>query len=159
MVKIQHPTLSGGIFFALLLKARKPRTKNRNRNNSGTDGLSQEKMFIELAKIIYPSLTISASESTLRKNIGDYRQCLHNGATSFEIVFEQSTTGKFDVKIKTEYKCVLDTVANFIESFIDTDKAETLVKTLLETIELDSNYKNAVFYVDDTDMAVSEFLN
>ena len=88
MIK-EFPVLCGGTFFALLLEARRPRTSKRDYADGKTDRLSQPELLIELMRIIAPSFRAPKKPSTLKKNVGGYRQCLDNGGSYFAVVFNR----------------------------------------------------------------------
>ena len=140
MSKNNYPVLCGGTLFALLLNARKIRTSKRDNAKGGTDGLSQTDLLIELIRITKPSFNPPAKDSTLKKNVGNYRQCTDNGGTYFETVLcHGNDVEDFEKRITADYENVLSAMAVFVNRFVDENKAEWLVKALIETINGDSS--------------------
>jgi len=155
-----YPVLCGGTFFALLLEARRSRTSKRDNADGKTDGLSQPELLIELVRIIAPKFIAPKKPSTLKKNVGEYRQCLDNGGSYFSVVFESFHVTRFDEKVKTSYDAVFTRMAVLVNRFIDENKAERLVKALLETIEGDANIPDdAAFYINEKAMTKAELLD
>jgi hypothetical protein len=149
MGEYMHPVLCGGIFFTLLLEARGQRTGKRGNAKGETDGLSQTDLLIELVKII-GKFNPPAKISTLKKNVGGYRQCDDNGGTYFSAALETENRVKaFDEKVKSNYASVLSDMSVLVARFIDEDKAVMLIKALLEVIGSDEALSDAVFYVGD----------
>ena len=156
----EYPVLCGGTFFALLLEARRSRTSKRDNADGKTDGLSQPELLIELMRIIAPSFRAPKKISTLKKNVGGYRQCLDNGGSYFAAVLDFFSVARFDESFKTNYDTVLARMSALVKRFIDENKAERLVKALLETIEGDTNItEDAAFYINEKAMTKAELLD
>jgi hypothetical protein len=138
MTKNNYPVLCGGTFLALLLNARKSRTSKRDNAQGGTDGLSQIDLLIELVRIVKPNFDPPAKESTLKKNVGNYRQCIDNGGSSFEAVWHsENDVINFKQRHANKYNSVLADMIKLTNRFIDESKTEWLVKAIIETINGD----------------------
>lgn len=130
------PYLCGGIMFALLLQARKPRQKARDRQKSGTDGLSDPDVMEKFVYIVTGENTGMAG-STLKKSTSEYKSCQIN--SNIYIPFDEtSTITAFDTAIKNKKPNLLHRMSEFVERFINLEKAEWLVKALIEVIENDA---------------------
>ena len=157
MSKNDYPKLCGGTFFTLLLRARKQRTSKRKNAIGETDGLSQPGLLVELVKIIKPSFSPPNKDATLKKNAVGYRRCEDNGGTYFAAVFESNDVNLFDERVKNEYNRVLSDMSVLVARFIGEDKAEQLVKAILETIETDKNIASGqLFYINNKTLTKSE---
>jgi len=155
-----YPVLCGGTFFALLLEARRSRTSKRDNADGKTDGLSQPELLVELIRIVAPSFRAPKKPSTLKKNVGGYRQCLDNGGSYFATVFDFFSVSRFDENFKTNYEAMLTRMSALVKRFIDEHKAERLVKALLETIEGDTHIADdAAFYINEKTMTKAELLD
>jgi hypothetical protein len=102
--------------------------------------LSQPELFIELIRIVKPSFKTPANQSTLSKNIGEYKKSENNGGSYFESVFESDyDIGLFNERLKNDNAATLSQMAALTSRFIEDDKAEWLVKALVEVISKDSD--------------------
>lgn len=152
-----YPVLCGGTFFSLLLNAGKSRTSKRGNTKGETDGLSQPELLIELVKVIKPKFDPPEKESTLKKNVSNYRQCKDNGGSYFSVVFESNDVNVFDERLKNDYCGAHSDMAVLAARFIGEDKAEWLVKALLETINKSVTDK-AVFIMGGQNMSKAELM-
>lgn len=141
------PRLCGGIFFVLLLQARKQNTKVRSHYSEDTDGLSDTNMLAELIRIINPHFKIPSGK-TFNSNTSSYKSCSisHGAYLPFDDLMVVNT---FDARIKSNYSVPLSAMSEFTNTFIDTDtKYEWLVKALSEVIENDISIKSSdLFYI------------
>lgn len=145
----EWPRLCGGTFFTLLLEARGQRTAKRDNAIGATDGLSQPGLLIELVKINKPTFNPPAKISTLKKNVGGYRQCDDNGGTYFSAAFEAGNEATaFLERFQNDYDNVLSAMAAFVLHFLDEEKGEWLLKALIETVKDDSTIDaGQIFYI------------
>jgi hypothetical protein len=149
MARHDYPVLCGGIFFTLKLVARKQRTAKRDNIKGDTDGLSQPELLIELAKIIKPSFNPPIKASTLKKNVGEYRQCDNNGGSYFAAVFETaSDISSFNERVINDYDSVLSAMSALTNRFIDRDKGEWIAKALLDIIAQDQSIDEGQVFQD-----------
>ena len=129
------PYLTGGIFFSLLLEARKPRNSARKNLDGKTDGLSEPEMMRDLLYVVTGE-KIDAEK--LGKDTSQYKTCSINSSTyiSFD---SPATKNMFDENIKKINPTFLNRMSEFIQTYIDVQKYEWLVKTSMETIYNDSS--------------------
>lgn len=155
-----YPVLCGGTFFCLLLEARGQRTKKRGNAKGETDGLSQTDLLIELVNII-KIFRPPGKESTLKKNVSAYKRCEDNGGSYFAVIFEsESDIRAFDERVKGSYNSVLSDMSALVDRFIGKDKAENLVKAMLELISQDKSIADrALFYIGEEPIPKSEIKN
>lgn len=145
--------LTGGIFFALLLRAKKQRTGLRKIYNGDSDGLSEPDILCGLAKIIQPDFKIpmKGKKGTLSTDTSGYKSCKANGGSYFPFENESAKTA-FDNRIKHEYADVLAKMAEFVDRFIDAAgdfKADVdFVKALIALIDVDDSIADGQeFYI------------
>ena len=153
------PVLCGGTFFALMLEARKDRTSKRRGITGKTDGLSQPELLVELVRIIKPTFLEPEEKSGIEKNAGNYKQCKDNGGTYFAAVFESNDTVLFDERVKNNYDVELSKTFALTEQFIGDDKAEWLIKALIEVIEKDDSTEDASFIIDSKKLSRNDIVN
>ena len=159
MNSFDYPVLCGGTFFTLMLEARKDRTSKRGNAVGDTDGLSQVELFIELTRMIKPTFSPPAKESTLNKNVGSYRQCADNGGTYFAAVFESNDVEIYDERMNNEYIGELSRTHALTERFISEEKAEWLIKAIIDVISADEATKEASFIIDGKSLSRNEVMN
>ena len=159
MRNIENLVLCGGTFFSLMLEAVKDRTSKRRNAGGESDGLSQPELFVELVKIIKPMFTAPTNDSTLKKNVGNYRQCKDNGGTYFAAVFESKDVYDFDERMNTNYYNEKSRANALVERFISEEKAEWLIKATIEVISADEATKNASFIIDGRAVSRNEVMN
>jgi hypothetical protein len=152
--------LCGGTFFTLILQARKPRMGVREHYMSNTDGLSEPKTLIALAKVMMPDMQepLESMMKTIKGNVFDYKTCKNAGGTYFPFGDADARTA-FDTRVKTEYRTALADMSEFVDGFIDvggsTKKDERLVIALVELINLDDSIVNEqLFYVCEDGTAI-----
>ena len=92
------PHLCGGIFFALVLQAIKPRRKTRDRLKGGTDKLSNKDVFAGLTKVLTGE-TLQVVGETLDKCVSLFKSCQDNGGTYVPFT-NPVVVSSFDVAVK-----------------------------------------------------------
>ena len=128
------PFLCGGIFFDLLLQARKPRRKARDKQKGGTDGLSDPDVMKGLVYVLTGDELKLAGDFS--KSTSEYKTCKSNSNTY--IPFEDIVTvSSFIDLLKRKDPDVQSRMSEFLERFIVPAKYEWLVKSLIETIHDD----------------------
>ena len=128
------PFLCGGIFFDLLLQARKPRRKARDKQKGGTDGLSDQDVMKGLVYVLTGDELKLAGDFS--KSTSEYKTCKSNSNTY--IPFEDIVTvSSFIDSLKRKDPDVQSRMSEFLERFIVPAKYEWLVKSLIETIHDD----------------------
>lgn len=127
------PHLCGGILFGLLLEARKPRRKARNKLDGGTDGLSAPAVFNGLVKIVTGENYESAGD-TNSKCATCYKSC--TSSSGVYVPFnEPATQAAFDTKYKRKDTELYQRTAEFIEQYLNNDRCEWLSNALIDTMQ------------------------
>lgn len=93
------PHLCGGILFDLLLEARKPRQKARNKLNGGSDGLTIPGVYAGLVYIVTGEDYSSIAGTTLNKCATNYKNAMTVQATMF-LLQKQLHAPHFKICIK-----------------------------------------------------------
>lgn len=132
------PHLCGGILFDLLLEARKPRQKARNKLNGGSDGLTIPGVYAGLINIVTGEDFSSVAGTTLNKCATNYKKC--DDSTGDYVPFTKAATrSAFQALYQTNKPCLLERTAGFIERYLNRDKCVWLVSALIETMQKDSS--------------------
>ena len=129
------PCLTGGIFFSLLIEARKPRISARKNLDGLTDGLSEPEMMRDLLYVVTGE-KIDAEK--IGKDTSQYKTCNTN-STTYISFNSPSTIRTFDENIKKINPEFLNRMSEFIQMYIDVQKYEWLAKALIDTIFNDKN--------------------
>jgi len=129
------PYLCGGIFFGLLLQARKNRTKARDKQKGGSDGLSDADVMKALVHVVTGNET-KVSGKTFAKATSQYKSCQISDNTY--IPFKDVVTiAAFDNAVKNHSEDVEMRISDFVFTYINDKKREWLAKALFEVIKLD----------------------
>ena len=129
------PYLCGGIFFGLILQARKNRAKARDKQKGGSDGLSDADVMKGLVYVVTGE-RINASGKTLAKATSQYKSCLISDNTY--IPFKDTATIQlFDNDLKNKKTDIMSRMSEFTTVFINEKKREWLVKAILEVLQND----------------------
>lgn len=143
MTNKKTPYLCGGTLFFLLVQAKKPRAKAREREKGISDGLKDPAMMEGLIQAITGNNNY-AYEGSIKKNTSQFRECRIDG--SAYIPFNDTATANgYDYDIKNNYTSVLLRMCKFSNEYLNPAKAAWLVRVLLDVIELDSD-------IDDDDL-------
>lgn len=130
------PHLCGGILFDLLLEARKPRQKARNKLNGGSDGLTIPGVFSGLIEVVTGDDVSTFAGKTLAKCATNYRKC--DDSTGEYVPFTKvSVQSSFKNLYITNKPLLLERTAGFIEKYLNKDKCVWLVAALIETMQKD----------------------
>lgn len=130
------PYLCGGTLFFLLVQAKKPRAKAREREKGISDGLKDPAMMEGLIRAITGNSSYAYADS-LKKNTSQFRECRIDG--SIYIPFNDPTTANgYDYDITNNYASVLLRMHKFSEEYLNPAKAAWLVRVLLDVIDRDS---------------------
>lgn len=132
------PYLCGGTLFSLIIQARKPRTKARNRLNGGSDGLTDPDVMNGLVYIVTGSKESELQGSTFSKCTTQFKTCLDYGSTYIPFT-EPSVISSYTNWLNKKDPDLLNRTSEFIETYIDNCRAEWLVKALIEVIEQDND--------------------
>lgn len=140
------PYLCGGTFFFLLVQAKKPRAKAREREKGVSDGLKDPAMMNGLIQAITGNNNY-IYEDSLKKNTSQFRECKIDG--SAYIPFNDTATANaYDYEIINNYDVSLSRMQKFTDDFLNPAKGAWLVHVLLDVIEHDTDIENdALFYV------------
>lgn len=145
------PHLCGGILFDLLLEARKPRQKARNKLNGGSDGLTIPDVYAGLIYIVTGEDYSSVAGTTLKKCATNYKKC--DDSTGDYVPFTKAATrSAFQNLYQTNKPCLLKRTAGFIEKYLNKDRCVWLVSALIETMQKDAS-------VDDETLIVISHTN
>lgn len=151
------PHLCGGILFGLLVEARKPRRKSRDKLKGGSDGLTMPAVYAGLIEVVTGEDLSSVAGDTLRKCATNYRKC--DDSTGDYVPFTKvPVQSSFKHLYEKERPRLLKRMAGFIEQYLNNDKCIWLVSALIETMQKDPDIDDATeISVSHTDtMPVSQ---
>ena len=155
MAKSSVPHLCGGILYCLLLEARKPKRKARNKLQGGTDGLTAPDVFAGLIHVVTGENEALYKTSTLEKCASDYKKC--QASTGDYVPFTKpSTASAFDSAIKRKDPNLLQRMSGFIDKYLNVAKCEWLVRTIIETIQGDKEIEYSTEFAIDYDCYVQK---
>ena len=143
--------LTGGMFFMLLLTARKHRIQKKYNWLRETDDLNDWQVMFGIDRIISPNCpeVSDSMMSTYEPAVSRYKSCGQNKST-YLMMTEPSVKGGFDNRVKNDYDSVCSEMSDFADTFLLVNTKEEkdvyLVKALLDLIDKDSTTENAVFY-------------
>ena len=141
------PHLCGGILFDLLLEARRTRRKARNKLEGGTDHLTAVDVYAGLIKVVTGD-DISAAGRTISKACSLYKTCQTDSGVYVPFT-ERATINAFDAAMKTKKTDILIRMSEFINSYVNIERCEWLVRALIETIHEDEDIQgNEEFLID-----------
>lgn len=144
----RFPYLCGGTFFVLLLQARPPRRKARDKQKGGSDGLSNPDALTGLIKVFTGS-GVNIHHDSLEKATSEFKECKPS-ASDYIPFNNQSRISSFNTLIKTEYATLIKRMKEFTDTFIDTNMKEFLVKAILEVIKDDESISgDAEFFIGE----------
>lgn len=135
MEQTSIPHLCGGIFFALVLQARRQRKKAKDKLKGGTDSLTDKDVFAGLTKVLTGE-EISVAGRTLAKCASLYKTC--QNCTGVYVPFsDPPTVSAFDSLFKTKNPVIYNRMTEFVETYLNQEKCEWLVRVLIDTIQQD----------------------
>lgn len=145
MTQTQIPHLCGGILFGLLLEARKPRRKARNKLSGGTDGLTAADVYSGLIEVVTGEKMDYAGKA-FNKSVSSYKNC--SSSKGVYVPFTDPTTqSAFDSQYKRKSPDLLKRMSGFIDTYLNESKCEWLVRAIIETMQQEQI---------DIDIAVSD---
>lgn len=145
MTPTKVPYLCGGILFSLILQTRKTRIKARDKFNSGSDGLKDTDVMMELVKVVTGDSFESAQGGTFGKCTTQFKTCQDYGTTYIPFT-DPSVISSYTSSIKQKDPDLLNRMSEFINRFINEMRSEWLVKSLIEVIQDDAEIdKNTLF--------------
>ena len=128
------PHFCGGILFCLLLEARKPRTKARNKLNGGSDGLTAPDVYAGLIQVVMADRYLG--KSTLEKCASDYKKC-ESSKGSYVPFTEASTISSYHSAVLRKDPALIERITEFISTYLSSGKYEWLVRALIDLIQSD----------------------
>ena len=159
MTPTKVPYLCGGILFSLILQARKTRIKARDKFNSGSDGLKDTDVMMELVKVVTGDSFESAQGGTFGKCTTQFKTCQDYGTTYIPFT-DPSVISSYTSSIKQKDPDLLNRMSEFINRFINEMRSEWLVKSLIEVIQNDAEIdKNTLFDIALNKSVTKENLN
>lgn len=126
----------GGIFFVLVLKARKKPKRN------------QEDCFKDLL-VIFDRGVKGIYGNTLSTYASNFRNCASISGTEYIKFGDEVALDAFNDRLKNEYDSALEEVKGFVSASMDIDtNGKWFVRAVLEMIEADNQIKdNAKFFI------------
>lgn len=146
MTPINTPYLCGGVLFSLILQARKPRTKARNKLKGGSDGLKDTDIMMGLVEVVTGNVFDNAQGSTFNKCTTMFKTCQNYGTTYIPFTVP-SVISSFKTLTNKKDPALLKGITRFIEKFIDEKKAEWLVKAILEVLQSDTEIQDNINFM------------
>lgn len=135
MTPTKIPHLCGGILFDLLLEARKPRRKARDKRSGGTDGLAAVDVYKGLINVVTGEEMNTAGKA-IEKCASNYKSC--SSSKGIYVPFKEGPTqSAFDSAYKRKDPDLLKRMSGFIEKYLNEAKCEWLVRALIETMQLE----------------------
>ncbi len=140
--------LSGGVFFSLLLRARKQRTAVRGNDLTSSDGLTQTDALRDLIRVFYPGYKEPSKGTTFKQNVSQYKTCVLSCNTYLPFDREEIII-TFRDKLENCYLDPLMLMDRFVEKYLDVDYAmDDLISTIINVIESDDGIPDdAAFYI------------
>ena len=152
MTIIEYPRLCGGTFFTLVLQALKQRMKAREHYKGESDGLTDPDVLMGLIRVINPDFV--EPMASLKGKTNDYKSCTVSTGTYLPFG-DTAVIDAFDKRVRTSYSEALNSMAAFVERFIDSGDAVRkdlrLVKALLDLIEQDVSIPEETFLYVNAD--------
>lgn len=136
MSSVKIPYLCGGILFSLILKARKTRTKARNKYYGGSDGLNDTDVMMGLVEVVTGDSFVKGQGKTFGKCTTQFKTCLNYGTTYIPFT-DSSVISSFSSSVKQKDPNLLKRMSGFINRYINEVRSEWLVKALFEVIQND----------------------
>lgn len=155
MTPTKAPYLCGGIFFSLILQARKTRTKARNKFQGGSDGLKDTDVMMGLVKVVTGDCFDSAQGTTFKKCTTQFKTCLEYGTTYIPFT-DPSVISSFNSLVNKKDPAILKRMAEFIDRFINKDKAEWLVKAIFELLQNDEEIPADAVFMTSSNVATTK---
>ncbi len=151
------PYFCGSIFFNLLLQARKPRSKARNKQHGGSDGLADQDVMKGLVFVITGDELSKTGDFS--KNTSEYKTCKINNSTYIPFEEKSTVSAFIDCFNKKDPDLPLR-MSELITKYFSESKYEWLVKAIIETLHDDEGISNdTVFLINqERKLAVSDLM-
>ncbi len=146
------PHLCGGILFGLLLEARRTRRKARDKFDGGTDHLSAVDVYAGLIEVVTGD-DISSAGRTISKACTLYKTC-QTGSGVYVPFTERATINAFDAAVKTKNPDLPKRMSEFINTYLNLERCEWLVRAIIETIHFDESIQENEEFLIDYDTVV-----
>ena len=154
MEQANIPHLCGGTLFALVLQARKPRRKARDKQNGGTDNLTAKDVFAGLTKVLTGE-DVPTAGGTLAKCASLYKTCQESGG--IYVPFTDSVTqASFDSSVKAKNPVIYERMTEFINKYLNLDKCGWLVRALIDTIHQDCSISETTCFDVGKDQVIQK---
>ena len=155
MTPTKVPYLCGGIFFSLILQARKTRTKARDKFQGGSDGLKDTDVMMGLVEVVTGDCFDSAQGSTFGKCTTQFKSCLEYGKTYIPFT-DPSVISSFNSLVNKKDPAILKRMSEFIDRFINKDRAEWLVKAIFELLQNDEEIPADAVFMTSLNVATTK---
>lgn len=155
MTPTKVPYLCGGIFFSLILQARKTRTKARDKFQGGSDGLKDTDVMMGLVEVVTGDCFDSAQGSTFGKCTTQFKSCLEYGKTYIPFT-DHSVISSFNSLVNKKDPAILKRMSEFIARFINKDRAEWLVKAIFELLQNDEEIPADVIFMTSSNSTTTK---
>lgn len=132
------PHLCGGIFFDLLLEARRFRTSQRDTFNSKADGLSEPDIYCGLTKILTGENLSKSRGTALKKSVSNYKKC-ENSKGDYVPFTDETLQSTFNTGYKEKNSAILERTAEFIKQYLNPEKCKWLVRVLIDIMQKDKS--------------------
>ncbi len=151
-----YPRLCGGVFFTLLLKARRSHRKARDSYNGQSDGLSNVNILKALIRTFYPDYP-DPYDQTFKTNTSEYKKCVTSSGAYLPFN-KQGIVDRFNSEIHDSFDRVSDRFASFAERFLTQDnRADQLIYSLIGLIAVDESILNdEKFFISYTGKPVTK---
>ena len=147
MNKTQEPYLCMAILFDLLLEARKPRKRVRDRDGVGgyKDNLSDMDVFCGFSKMITGEDMKESKGESLRRTVSSFKCC--RARNSVYIPFaDSSTIDAFQMELNSSKEKVYQRVIDFKEAYLNEAKCLWLISALIEVIHDDTGIQRDEYF-------------
>ena len=152
------PYLCGGILFTLIVQARTPRRKARNKLNGGSDGLNDTDVMDGLIYAVTGCHAPIDSGDSFKIVTNKFKTCQTYGPTYIPFM-KKPVIASFDSLYEQKNPDLLFRMSGFVEKFLIESTKEWFVKALIEVIQEDEDIPmDTVFRVKhDTALRKDEF--
>lgn len=155
MTPTKMPYLCGGIFFSLILQARKARTKARDKFQGGSDGLKDTDVMMGLVEVVTGDCFDSAQGTTFGKCTTQFKTCLEYGTTYIPFT-DPSVISSFNSLVNKKDPAILKRMSGFIDRFINKDKAEWLVKAIFDVVQNDEEIPADAVFITSSNATIAK---
>lgn len=152
------PYLCGGILFTLIVQARTPRRKARNKLNGGSDRLNDTDVMDGLIYAVTGCHAPLDSGDSFKIVTNKFKTCQDYGPTYIPFK-NKSTLDTFNSAYENKNPYLIDRMSGFVGRYLTDTKTEWLVKALIEVIREDEDIPlNTIFWIDkDTALRKKDF--